>query len=205
MTKSGGSCHDSSHPSLGASVQHSSSFWKDPCLSISSPTAGSSSPPHLCLQAQKAGGPWKRAPERRGHLLSLSSGTESPSLFPEWQYFPCSFLYWWWSNNSSSCPWKSYKFQLQLIAGFSNIIPLYPWISYSPLSSVLTSIPCISAFQSELSLHSLLPQDTDTWLGCSKNPGFWVHLLNNFLKCLKLQAIFHWRNRSLNLFLAMQK
>lgn len=37
MTKSDGSCHDSSHPSFGASVQPSLSFWKDPCSTISSP------------------------------------------------------------------------------------------------------------------------------------------------------------------------
>lgn len=145
MTKSDGSCHDSGRPSLGASVPPILSFGKDPRSGSSSPTAGSSSPPELCLQAQKAGRPWKWAPELRMHLLSLSSGTKSPTLLPASQYFPCSFFYWWWSSNSSSCPWNPYKFQLQLISGFSKVIRLYPWISL-PLSSVLTSISCVSAF-----------------------------------------------------------
>lgn len=99
-----------------------------------------------CLQAQKAGRPWKQAPELRRYLLSLSSGTKSPSLLPASQYLPCSFFDWWWSSTSSSCPWNPYKFQLQLISVFSNIFSLYPWISCPPLPSVLTSISCTPAF-----------------------------------------------------------
>lgn len=176
MTKRDGSCHDSSNPSLGASVQPILSFWKDPAQV--SPLSLLEDPLLLnsCLQAQKAGRPWKQAPELRSHLLSLASGTKSPTLFPASQYFPCSFFDWWWSSNSSSRPWNPYKFLLQLISCFSNVIPFLS-MDFSPSSVFCPHIHLLyTCLPSELSLHSLLPQarlgtQTLDW-DAAKIPGF---------------------------------